>query len=299
VSDSSTGGFLYATDPGLEGQGLQRVIQQWITGVTGLDGSLVRPRWQTEPPNIPVESEVWVAFGIGNASVENYPYIEHDPTGDGKDILQRHERFEVLCSAYDLGSTGLADETLSLFRDGMAIPQNQEALRQNGISLIEISDMVSVPVLLKERWYYRVDMNVVLRRQIMREYAVFNIASANGAVFTDQRPRSIVVRFEAVTIQLPQDITVTQTTVNVPAGAVDVQVLPENLNRQYLAVVNTGIGRVNLNFGVAAVVDTGMPLDAATVQGDPGGSFIMENRVSTQAIHAISQAGSTLVVLEG
>jgi hypothetical protein len=184
VTDSSTGGYLYATNSGLEGQGLQRAIQQWIVGVTGLDGALVRPRWQLEPPNVPEDGQVWVAFGLGNASVENYPYVEHDPTGDGKDTLQRHERFEVLCSAYDLGSTGLADETLSLFRDGIAIPQNLEGLRQSGISLIEVGDMISVPVLLKQRWYYRVDMTVVLRRQITREYAVLNVVSASGEVLT-------------------------------------------------------------------------------------------------------------------
>jgi hypothetical protein len=302
MSDSAVGGYLLASTTGLEGQDLQRFLQQWLVGMTGLDPTLVRPRWQPEPPNIPVETVAWLAFGIGNTSADVFPYVVHDPDlndGQGGDRLQRHEEFDMLCSAYDLGSTGQADAVMSLLRDGTAISQNRDYLRSAGIALIEAGDMLSVPSLLMERWNYRVDMTLRLRRQIDREYPVFHILSASGGVFFDKLPRGIVVRFEAVTIQLPQDVNVTQSTVNVPPGAQDVQILPENLNRQYLAIINTGISRANLNFGVAAVVDVGVPLDAAAVQGDPGGSFIMENRVSTQAIHAISQAGTTLVVLEG
>jgi hypothetical protein len=302
VPNSTTGGFLTASTPGLEGQDLQRFIQQWIVGVSGLPANMVRPRWQIEPPNIPTEGNVWIAFGIGNTRTDAYPYVEHDPTlndGSGGDRLQRHEDFDVLCSAYDLGSTGMADATLSLFRDGTAIPQNRELLRANDLMLVEVGDMISVPTLLMQRWNYRVDMSVRLRRQIIREYPVYSILSASGGVFFDQLPRGIVVRFEAVTIQLPQDITVTQTTLNLPAG-VDVQIIPENLNRRYLGVFNIGTSRLNLAFGVVAVADQGVPLGGAVAQGDQGGSYVMSgDGVSTQAIHAISAVGTTVVVLEG
>lgn len=179
-NNSSTGGYLApAGSPApLEGQALNRFIQGWVVGITGLAGSMVRPRWQPEPADIPDAGDAWAAIGITERPSDTFPYVGHDPaggTGDGADNLQRHEMLGVLASFYDLGTNGLADYYASLLRDGAAIAQNRETLETSGFNLIDVGDMTTVPSLLKSRWLYRVDLPFRLRRAIARSYPVLNV----------------------------------------------------------------------------------------------------------------------------
>lgn len=189
-NDSSTGGPLApASVPApLEGQALNRFIQQWVVGIVGLDGTLVRPRYQPEQPDIPDAAVAWAAIGVTTRKTDNFPAIIHDGDGDGgegTDELHRHEEYTVFCSFYDLGTNGLADYYATLLRDGVAIGQNLEILQLNDMAFAWIGDMTPVPSLLKQRWLYRVDISLTLRRRILRVYPVRNILSAEGTVETD------------------------------------------------------------------------------------------------------------------
>lgn len=195
-NNSSTGGYLQPgpTPAPLEGQALLRFFQQIIVGITGLDGTLVRPYWQAEPPNIPEEGDAWASFRITRRPADEFPFIGRLPyqsVDDGNDHLQRHEQLEILTSFYDLGSTGennsggLADAYAALFRDGLAVPQNREPLFLAGMGIATIGSEVTVPVLFKRRWKYQVDFDWSVRRQIDRVYPVNTIVSASGNIYTD------------------------------------------------------------------------------------------------------------------
>lgn len=177
---SATGGYLLpsSTPAPLEGQSLLRFLQQVIAAITGLDGTLVRPRWQPEPPNIPTAGTAWAAVGITSRSSDTYPYVGMNADGLSS-TLQRHEQLDLLCSFYDLGSGGEADNYAALLRDGMAIAQNREALAAGSFKLIEVGDLLAVPSLLKDRWLYRVDLPLSLRRVVQRTYAVESILSGD------------------------------------------------------------------------------------------------------------------------
>jgi len=151
-----------------------------MVGITGMDGKLVRPRWQPEPPNIPDAGVAWMAFGIASRESDVYPYTAFISDELGTQ-LQRHENLHVLCSFYDLGATGNseADALSSLLRDGTAIPQNLELLQQNGFAFVACNEMVTVPSLLKQRWLYRVDLSLHLRRIVVRNYPVLSVESAD------------------------------------------------------------------------------------------------------------------------
>lgn len=177
-NDSSTGGPLLPSSGPLEGQALNRFIQQWIVGISGLDGTMVRPRWQTEPSNIPDAGEAWASIGISVVSSDDFPFV------DGVD-LQRHEDLNLLCSFYDLGTNGLASYYAALVRDGTAIPQNREVLTNAGMGLASVGALQAVPSLLKLRWLYRVDLPLVVRRAIQRNYDVLWVLSADGRLRTD------------------------------------------------------------------------------------------------------------------
>lgn len=199
---SASGGFLLpsATPAPLEGQDLNRFIQQWVVGITGLDGDMVRPRFQSEPPNIPDEGQVWAAIGIMDQPSDTYPAVIHhggDDLDGGYDELQRHEDLHLLCSFYDLGTNGQAQTYAKLLRDGIAIPQNREVLTRNDFGYVSVGQVLPVPSLLKVRWLYRVDLGVVLRREVKRVYAVENIASANGTLKTDDPARSVPITVDA------------------------------------------------------------------------------------------------------
>lgn len=192
---SATGGYLLpaAAPAPLEGRALLRFFQQIIVGITGLDGTMVRPYWQEEPPDVPDEGEAWVAFKISRRPSDEYPFVGRLPYApeDGNDHLQRHEALDILSSFYDTGSTGLndsgglADSYASLFKDGLAVPQNREPLYLTGMGLTKVGSVLTVPVLFKKRWQNRVDFEWTVNRQIDRVYPVGIITSATGTIYTD------------------------------------------------------------------------------------------------------------------
>ena len=167
-----------------EGLQLLQFLQQWIVGVSGLPPTLVRPRWQAEPPNIPPAGDSWAAFGVVRRPSDEYPYSGWDPSTSTY-LLWRQETVEMLTSFYDTGSTGWADYHASILRDGAAIAQNREPLTLAGFGLVRCGDLVTVPSLLKLRWLYRVDLEVTLRRQITRQYPVETLVAARGDIYTD------------------------------------------------------------------------------------------------------------------
>jgi hypothetical protein len=168
--------------PVLEGQRLEDYIQQFIAGVSGLDGTMVRPRWQPEPPNIPDYGVNWAACGIvRHRPIGVYPAIIHHPDGDGYDEMQRHEELDILVSFYGAN----ANEYANNLHNGLMIAQNYTVLSLVSMALVEISEGTHNPELIKERWWDRVDKPVILRRLIQRTYPVLNLLSARGVIIGD------------------------------------------------------------------------------------------------------------------
>jgi hypothetical protein len=185
---SNQAGYLLPVAPNpLQGVGLQNFLQEVLVGITGMDGKLVRPRWQSEPPDIPIAGTVWCAFGITSRIKDTFAFTKHVPGNAdvGTDVLQRQEELHITASFYDLGSEGQADQYAELLADGFQIAQNREVLQSQGFAFVNSGDLTPMPVLLKERWQYRVDVELVIRRQIDRIYNVLNLESAQIEIDTD------------------------------------------------------------------------------------------------------------------
>lgn len=181
----------------LEGAALNAFLQGWVVGITGVDGSLVRPRWQGEPPNLPVAGTAWIALGVAARRADRFPYVDIPQRGTSQDPifnLQRNEELDLLLSFYDLGTNGEADYYAALFRDGTAIPQNRELLFLNGFGLVDVGDSVAVPVLTQKRWLYRVDQRTTLRRMIQRTYAVNTVLSLDGELLANDASDNVIER---------------------------------------------------------------------------------------------------------
>jgi len=182
MNDSSTGGYLVpqASPAPPEGQALTRFIQQVFVNITGLDGTLIRPRWQPEPPNIPPFGTDWMAFGIVRRSADVFATVIHDGVAE-TDTVNRQELLEILCTFYGPD----ADNFASLLREGFSVSQNREVMQLNNFGLVEVGEALPVPELIKDRWTYRLDMRVVFRRLIERTYPVLNVLSAAGTLDSD------------------------------------------------------------------------------------------------------------------
>jgi hypothetical protein len=175
-----------APSPPLEGQALNRFVQQWLADVLvgSLDQTLIRPWTQGEPPVIPQEATAWMAFRQTVGDGDTFAYARANSDGSGV-TMNRQERLDVLCSFYDLGTEGLAEGLASLLRDNLSITDNLETLFLANFGMVGCGDPVTIPSLLKERWLYRVDLPFRLSRSVTRVYAVPNITSANGTLNTD------------------------------------------------------------------------------------------------------------------
>lgn len=81
----------------------------------------------------------------------------------------------------------------------------------------------------------------------------------------------------------------TAATVGVASGTI----VASNSSRKGLAIVNTSANTVSLGLGAAAVLNSGITLNAS------GGSFLMtEYSFSTGAVNAIASAGSSNVAIQ-
>lgn len=155
-------------------------IQTVLVGISGVDGTLVRPKWQANPPKHPPTIETnWIAFGIGLGAPDNNAYIATNPNDPSVVDSQRHETLDVGVSIYG----PLALETYALLRDGFQVPQNLQALIDANMGFVEILAARPLPDLLNERFYNRVETSIILRRQVNRLYSVPTILSANGRIY--------------------------------------------------------------------------------------------------------------------
>lgn len=155
----------------LEGDALDDAIQQTLAGIAGLDPTLARPRWQPNAPNLPDFNLDWAAFGITSTVPDTYAYLRQVDAATQE--LQRDEALIVLCSFYGPN----AQSVCARFNDGLLIQPNRFALDAYGLKLSYTGEPRQVPALLKETWVKRFDLQVTLRRRVIRRYAVDAIGS--------------------------------------------------------------------------------------------------------------------------
>jgi hypothetical protein len=179
VSDntSATGGYLAPESSVIDGDALHDVMQAAVVGITGIDGSLVRPRWQPNPPTQPSKNTDWCAFGIERQTKYDFPVIQHQGAEDGRlgrDVLSRGESLSVLTSFYGPNAYSLAQR----WRDGLYISQNLEQLGARDIKLYETGEIISLPALTNSDFVLRVDLEVTFMRTVTVAYPIRNIVSA-------------------------------------------------------------------------------------------------------------------------
>jgi hypothetical protein len=159
-------------------------LQQVIVNITGLDGTMVRPRWQVVVPKQPEPYTNWCAFGVTLLDPDANPVLNHlgsGNNGDGQDQLIRHEELTILASFY--GPQGM--QNASQFRDGLYVGYNLEVLESSLMGMVRAGNITATPEFINEQWIRRYDIEWMLRRQIVRTYNIPNVQSVNAELYTD------------------------------------------------------------------------------------------------------------------
>jgi hypothetical protein len=180
---SNVAGYLLPanTPAPLEDDALDDFLGDVVAGITGLDrDTLVRPRWQPDPPNMPDRSVTWAAVGVVDHDPDTYAYTGLLADGTSQDLI-RHETLTIVVTFYGPNSGTVGTQ----FRDGLMVDQNREALMTAGFGLIDTSGPTKAPELIKEQWYQRSDITWMTRREIRRNYPILSLLSAHGTIYTD------------------------------------------------------------------------------------------------------------------
>lgn len=187
TNTSATGGRLVPSNPPAPpafDNALEDIFQALVSGVSGIAGANVRPRWQEENPQQPARNVTWCALGVGVVDTLWGAVITHDgaaAAGEGADLYEATEIIGLTLSFY--GPQGQA--AAAMFRDGMSIPQNSEALGLLNIVFVSVGKVMTAPDLLNSKWRKRYDVTAEFRRKVTRTYPVLNLLSATVTYTTN------------------------------------------------------------------------------------------------------------------
>jgi hypothetical protein len=164
---------------------LDAVFQTLVTQITGLDGTLVRPRWQTATdvagnlgglPKQPEPSVNWCAIGVMAVEQSPGPWLSYN-TLTLQEFYWDHESLDLLASFYGPNSQQYA----RLLRAGLNVPQNTEQLLQYMIRYVGCGPIRTLPDLVNQQWIRRQDISLQFRRKVEMVYGTnyIDIAEIN------------------------------------------------------------------------------------------------------------------------
>ena len=177
MTTSATGSYLVATPIIDGGLGLDVIWQGFVAGVTGLDGSMVRPAWQPVSPKMPSADTDWAAVGVLDETPDAGPALLHRETTDslGTTHSVRHSQLRIIAAFYGPRAHGHA----IALRDGAGILQNQDVIKRHKMGIVEVGQIINATEMAAQGWLRRVDVHIIARRMVTQQYAIHHITGAH------------------------------------------------------------------------------------------------------------------------
>lgn len=155
-------------------------LQSVIVGVSQLQGSMVRPNWQPNPPKRPNIDDTWVAIGIEGIEADFNAY-QGFAADNETPIVQRHENFGLVCNFYGPNSYDL----YGIVRDSLQLTQNLAQLNLAKVPFKYDTTAQHVPELIDEEWFDRWRAVFYFMRQVNRTYPLLTFASVSGTIYAN------------------------------------------------------------------------------------------------------------------
>ena len=177
MTTSATGSYLVATPIIDGGLGLDVIWQGFVAGVTGLDGTMVRPAWQPVSPKMPSADTDWAAVGVLDETPDAGPALLHRETTDtlGMTYSVRHSQLRIIAAFYGSNAHGHA----IALRDGAGILQNQDVIKRHKMGIVEVGQIINTTAMAAQGWLRRVDVHIIARRMVTQQYAIHHITGAH------------------------------------------------------------------------------------------------------------------------
>ncbi|MDR0653308.1 MAG: hypothetical protein LBG12_08385 [Synergistaceae bacterium] len=182
MNTSATGGYLREAVNVPHHRILEDAVHDMITGLTGLDSTLVRPAFQEYPLAVPEPDVDWCAFYIRDSSPTNYPDVRHSPDGGGNDTVTDWQNKEI--HLYFYGPD--CEEYAGMVRRGLHVEQNYFEFRKSGIAVKRIGNVVQMPEKVNEKWVSRADLIIYATYAASASYPVLDVAGLadGGQIWT-------------------------------------------------------------------------------------------------------------------
>ena len=193
TNESNQPGILMPVSGPVYDDRLDDVFYKTIVGLTPLDPSMVMPRWQEDPPELPAIGTDWCSVGITDFDTTGYATEVHVPGNEpspddttatggpytqGSTQMTDTEEFGVLLSFYGPNAMWHCANV----RKGIQVGQNRDLLQAQGISVVVVSKPVVLPALIHNKWVRRVDARLLCRRLAVHEFAILDLRGIDVTV---------------------------------------------------------------------------------------------------------------------
>lgn len=178
---SATGGYLSPSGIPTDAE-IDAILQKLVVGISGISGTLVRPRWQPTPVTQPNAAANWCAVGVMTLRPDENAHVQHNPAALGTDTVRLHWALEAMASFYG----PLSQHYGMRLKLGLAVNQNRALLRANNWGVHQVNELRHVPELVNAQWIKRTDLMMDFRFQTTTTYAVLNLLSVEGDVSTPE-----------------------------------------------------------------------------------------------------------------
>ena len=157
---------------------LDHIFHDLFMGITGLDATLIRPRWQRQPGNMPPSTTTWMAHGV---EARRYDvYSDQDFIPDVGIVVSRTQELDNLVSIY-----GPQMDLIEIkLRNGLDVYQNMDLGTENGIVLVEVGLVRNTSILINGLWQKKIDVKITFRRKLVTVYPVKSIVGVDYEIIT-------------------------------------------------------------------------------------------------------------------
>lgn len=192
-NNSANPGFLTPVSGSpLDDQDLLVFLQPAVAAIGGWeDTSLVRPGWQApDAPLQPTFDVDWAGIRIARSRPDTFQYEEHVPEGEGQNVFEYSEEFDLMVSCFGPRSQAYARR----IRDGMRVAQNRSYFQALKMDVVVCGEPWTVPALQQGQWLRRVDVTITMRRVVEERFGVLTLLlPADGGIDNEHYVTPIIV----------------------------------------------------------------------------------------------------------